>query len=475
MNLVHKLQTISQVNKSRLIIFIIYCFSHGLVALSIDGIWWDDWVLFYNSEEAIQNIFTEAGSFPPYTGDLHVLLTSLGPVSYRAITFICFYFSSLNFLVLIKRYMRCSEKNALLFTTLFTILPFNLARIAAIDLPYTISLTLFLIAWRIYPKNLTISLACFFVSYLTQSLLLFMFVVFLVEFSDKSKSKMSKRIILKLSSLLVLPVLYWLIKNIFYKPYGDYEGYNQNISVFNLFSPIKIMFLDLLNFRTSLSLTLILFLVTYVVVDQIDVVNLERQERIKWASFGLFTLAIGVLPYLLLGLTPTFRDWNSRHQLLMPFGASVLIGGLVIGRSRIHKIALAFVISVSLSFTSMNYLAFSRDWDKQTGIIEGIRNSLLIEECSVIMISDKTNVQNAVGRYYRFYEWNAIFKMSTGKQDRFVISSADIDLFNRGNFDSFYTQEFSAANFKRSEKNILCAVDISYQNGMYTLNVEKKS
>ena len=241
-----------------------------------------------------------------------------------------------------------------------------------------------------------------------------MLVVFLVEFSDKPKSKMSKRIILKLSSLLVLPVLYWLIKNIFYKPYGDYEGYNQNISVFNLFSPIKIMFLDLLNFRTSPPLTLILFLVTYVVVDRIDVVNLDRQERIKWAFFGLFTLAIGVLPYLLLGLTPTFRDWNSRHQLLMPFGASVLIGGLVIGRSRIYKIALAFVISVSLSFTSINYSGFSRDWDKQTGIIEGIRNSLLIEECSVIMISDKTNVQNAVGRYYRFYEWNAIFKMSTG-------------------------------------------------------------
>jgi hypothetical protein len=210
-------------------------------------------------------------------------------------------------------------------------------------------------------------------------------------------------------------------------------------------------------------------------VDRIEVVNLERQGRIKFAFFGLFTLAIGVLPYLLLGLTPTFRDWNSRHQLLMPFGASVFIGGLVIGRSRIHKIALAFVISVSLSFTSMNYLAFSRDWDKQAGIIEGIRNSLLIEECSVIMISDKTNVQNAVGRYYRFYEWNAIFKMSTGKQDRFVVSSADIDLFNRGNFDSFYTQEFSAANFKRGEKNILCAVDISYQNGLYTLNVEKKS
>jgi hypothetical protein len=302
-----------------------------------------------------------------------------------------------------------------------------------------------------------------------------MLVVFLVEFSVNSKSKMSKRVIFKLSSLLALPVIYWLIKNIFFKPYGDYEGYNQDISVLNLFNPIKIVFLDLLNFRTSFPLTLILFLVTYLVVDRIDIMNLKQEERIKWAFFGLFTLVIGVLPYLLLGLTPTFRDWNSRHQLLMPFGASLFIGGLVIGRSRIHKIALALVISVSLSFTSMNYLAFSKDWEKQRGIIEGIRNSLLIDDCSVILITDKTNIQNAVGRYYRFYEWNAMFKLSTGKQDRFVISSADVDLFNKGNFDSFYTKEFSAANFKRSEKNIFCSVDIYYQNNLYTLNVERKS
>jgi hypothetical protein len=475
MNIRQKFQSLRQVYRSHFYIFLFYCFSHGLVALSASGIWWDDWVLFYNSDETIRNSFKQSGVFPPYVGDLHVLLTSMGPVSYRAVTFVCFLISSWNFFALIKRFIRCTEQHALLLTILFTILPFNLARIAGIDLPYTISLTLFLIAWRIYPKNLALSLLCFFVSYLTQSLLLFMLVVFLVEFSVNSKSKMSKRVIFKLSSLLALPVIYWLIKNIFFKPYGDYEGYNQDISVLNLFNPIKIVFLDLLNFRTSFPLTLILFLVTYLVVDRIDIMSLKQEERIKWAFFGLFTLVIGVLPYLLLGLTPTFRDWNSRHQLLMPFGASLFIGGLVIGRSRIHKIALALVISVSLSFTSMNYLAFSKDWEKQRGIIEGIRNSLLIDECAVILITDKTNVQNAVGRYYRFYEWNAMFKLSTGKQDRFVISSADVDLFNKGNFDSFYTKEFSAANFKRSEKNIFCAVDIYYQNNLYTLNVERNS
>jgi hypothetical protein len=158
----------------------------------------------------------------------------------------------------------------------------------------------------------------------------------------------------------------------------------------------------------------------------------------------------------------------------MPLGVSLLIGGLVIGRTKFHKIALAFVISVSLSYTSMNYLAFSKDWDKQTGIIQGIRNSSLIEGCSVILITDRTDIKNAVGRYYRFYEWNAMFKISTGTQDRFVISLEELELFDKGNFDSFYTREYSAANFKRSEKNVICSVDIYYHNDFYTLNVKRE-
>ncbi len=431
-------------------------------------------MLFYNQEETIRKTFRQTGGFPPYVGELHVLLTNLGPISYRVLTFICFYFSSLNFLEIVKRYTKCSEHHAMLFTILFTILPFNLARIAAIDLPYTLSLTIFLIAWRIYPKNLVISLTCFFVSFLTQSLLLFMLIVFLSELTIRAKSEVTKELMLKLSSLLVLPIVYWVIKKIFFQPYGAYEGYNQNISFENILIPVKTMIRDLLSFTTFLPLNLFLFLATYTVLNRIDIKNLGHQQKLKFGCIGLVTLAISVLPYLLLGLAPTFKDWDSRHQLLMPFGASLLIGGIVIGRTRIHKIALALIVSISLSFTSVNYLAYSKDWDKQVGIIEGIRKSLLIDECSVIFISDQTNVQNVFGRYYRFYEWNAMFKISTGTQDRFVVSSAEVDLFNKGHFDSYFTEELSAGNFKRAEDNIICFVDVNYYNGLYSLDVHKK-
>ena len=125
-NVQRRFQTLSQVNKSRSFIFLIYCFSHGLVAISINGIWWDDWTLFYTSDETIRHIFKQSASFPPYAGNLHVLLTSLGSFYYRAVTFACFYFSSLNFLELIKRYTRCSEQHALLFTILFYVFVYTI-------------------------------------------------------------------------------------------------------------------------------------------------------------------------------------------------------------------------------------------------------------------------------------------------------------------------------------------------------------
>jgi hypothetical protein len=41
--------------------------------------------------------------------------------------------------------------------------------------------------------------------------------------------------------------------------------------------------------------------------------------------FSLIALFLSVFPYWILGLTPTFFEWSSRHQLLMPFPIALLI------------------------------------------------------------------------------------------------------------------------------------------------------
>ncbi len=470
-NFSQRVRNLGQLNQCRFFLFTIYCFSHGLVVLSPNGIWWDDWALFYNSAETIRNSFRQSGVFPPYVGDLHVFLTSLGPIAYRTLTFACFYVISILFFDIFKRITKGSFQHTLLFTILFTILPFNIARIAAIDLPYTISLTLFLTAWRIYPKNLFLSSCCFFVSYLTQSLLLFMLVVFVLELIYQIDSKITIRSAFKLSTLLFLPIFYWIVKVTYYKPYGDYEGYNQGISLINIVRPVRVTTLDLLNFRTSLLLNILLFAFTYFVLSRFRIINLKSYQRVKLASFGFFALAIGVLPYFLLGLTPTFRDWNSRHQILMPFGASLVIGSLVIGSNRIQKIALALIVSTSMSFTTVNYLSFWKDWNKQTQIIDEIRDSILVKECSVILVEDKTIDKNAMERVYRFYEWNAIIKVATGYQNKFVINAQEFNSFKLGNFDSYFREEFSAKEFERNLNNILCSAIIDYANGSYSVNI----
>jgi hypothetical protein len=261
----------------------------------------------------------------------------------------------------------------------------------------------------------------------------------------------------------------------YYKPYGDYEGYNQGISLINIVRPARVATLDLLNFRTSFLLNIFLFAFTYLVLSRFRIRNLKCDQRVKLCSFGFFALATGVLPYFLLGLTPTFRDWNSRHQILMPFGASLVIGSLVIGSNRIQKIALALTVSMSVSFTTVNYLSFPKDWDKQTQILEEIRGSIPVKACSVILVEDKTIDKNAMDRDYRFYEWNAIFKVATGFQNRFVINAEEFNSFNLGNFDSYYTEEFSAKEFERNRNNTLCYAIIDYASGLYSVSIQRRN
>ena len=43
--------------------------------------------------------------------------------------------------------------------------------------------------------------------------------------------------------------------------------------------------------------------------------------------FGAVITWLGAFPYLAVGLWPSFGDFQSRHQLLMPLGAAVAIVG----------------------------------------------------------------------------------------------------------------------------------------------------
>ena len=470
-----RLRKLSENSKNRLLILFFYICSHGLVALSLEGIWWDDWVLFNNSRENIYEIFRKTGSFPPFVAPLHMFLSNLGPYSYRLITFVCFYICSLAFYELVKIYLGLTYREALIYAIIFTTLPFNVARIAAIDLPYTISLTLFLIAWLSYPRSRIISLTLFFISFLTQSLLLFMLPVFISEVLRVKKFSSIRFILFRKSELLLIPILYWIIKKRFFAPSGNYEGYNQNISPLNAIKPTREMLLDLTQLNINIPSLLVFSFFSFFILSKIYQESESLVNRKRIIVIGTILLIIGILPYLLLGLSPRFIEWHSRHQLLMPLGVSLILGGIVNIFHKSRLIILALVIGFNLSFLSDSYTSLNADWEKQEALVSLFAGAEFDRSCSVVVIEDETGVPNAIQREIRFYEWNAILKLATGKNNRFVLAPSEVQDFNNGIFDKYFTDEYSAGNFVRNDNNLLCELDLLRNEGKYSINFQAKT
>ena len=110
--------------------------------------------------------------------------------------------------------------------------------------------------------------------------------------------------------LLLLPFTFYALKVTFFRPYGDYEGYNA---------------------LTGSGATVALFLVLATAVP-LALLLLKRrridEEVIRVFlpfSAGAFMTALAIAPYISVGHFPPFKEWASRHELLLPLGIALIL------------------------------------------------------------------------------------------------------------------------------------------------------
>ena len=144
-------------------------------------------------------------------------------------------------------------------------------------------------------------------------------------------------------------------------------------------------------------------------------------------SLGIIVLWVGMFPYMtlghfpnlesiLIGFVPGQSDWDSRHQLLMPLGLSlVVIGALNLTSS---KRLLHAVVPILLMFTVFNF-TFSQEYYldsiKTHAIIEALKNSGEIDSYRFVLIDDQALRFNARGRRIRSYEWDSMMFAAKGE------------------------------------------------------------
>jgi hypothetical protein len=350
-------------------------------------------------------------------------------------------------------------------------LPLNPAKVALINLHYSLCVVSFLIGWLAVERHKFISAVFFIFSFSTQSLLVFYLFPFLTNLRKIHLTGELKNNIHSVGFFLALPFVWFTAKQIFFQPYGAYEAYNK-ISFFNILSSAQSQYADAYTFFSEDLVGLVTGSpLAFLLLSAAALLSTLRQSadwpacfrrRVFQFLLGSAMLVCACFPYWSVGLVPTFWDWDSRHQLLMPFGAGILIFSVIAGTySRVRKALFTAVICVSISATASNYFSFKADWQKQAGIVSAISTSENAAKCSLFIFFDSTD--NAIRRGFRFYEWGGLLsKAIPAKYDRFGINHYEYPSFNEGKYDAHFARYYSHHKFTREEDIKACDVEIRY-------------
>ena len=449
--------TIKNSNKYTLLLCFIYLLAHGGILFIPNAIYWDDWVLYRNETRVILDTFRQAGSMFNFAGYLHVGLLEIGPWIYKWLTFILMFSSGLLLNTVIKRHGTINESIRFFIVLLFLILPFNMARVTLIDFPYTLCYFLFFLAWALMDRFRLLALTLFFISFNTNSLLVFYAVPFF-DMLNRSGYLKGWRSVIKFGLLnvdyLLLPFIYFFIKIYYFPPSGEYENYNEGYSIKNLipalesqfnFSKYYLIYFYKKNFFLALAFSFFAFFLlrNY----SISRSNHFSKVTVYGVGLGLIILLLGLFPYWILGYIPSFNEWTSRHQLLMPLGCSLIIVAVWSYLNRSIGF-ISVIVGFSLAFNIATYKDFFFDWQKQQQLISIFAKTPQIKNGSLIIIDDKTKAMNAIDRSYRFYEWNGIFEAAFGDQKHFGIQKEELSRYLSGEYKAnVFTNSYKAASF----------------------------
>lgn len=390
---------------------LLYTLAHLGLFFAPNSVYWDDWVLFQSSPDTIRSMFQQAGSPFNWTAHLHNTLMPLGPWIYKVLTFAFYLIAGRQLEHVLRKFTRIPEAQRFIIVTLFLVLPFNMARIAAIDLPYGLNVLLFFTAWRFIEDRPKTSAALFFLSFNTNSHLVF-YALPILDILYRSNSYRNVLNLLKFirdrAIFLMIPFVYFGVKTVVFKPSGVYAGYKEGYNLRSVPYSILEQLRDLYRLELNWTATLILAPLCFAALSRLTR-NLQREHGFKPAlsllGAGTLALLLGLFPYWILFLTPTFVEWTSRHQLLMPLGTTLFLSAVVFSIPRIFATSLfSLLVAASLTYSGSAYKQFYVDWKKQEALIELFRTTSEIRDSNLIIFEDQTKPLNAIKRNYRFYE-----------------------------------------------------------------------
>jgi len=397
---------------------VLYTLSWGWSLLRPNTLYWDDWSEIFNQKSSYTYLVAKAQGLPPWSKILDWFFLEVGIWTMPVATFVAFFVAGLWCFGILQSitFIRGNQlKTSLL---IYLVVPVNHARISRICFDYTSSYFLFFLGWFVlvrYKSMKSFLVACLilFLSLKTHSFLFFVLLPFL-HFAWLNKSELSdfkklNRRHLQIVGIAALPVLYVILRSIFWPLNASWQDYQKPTSagLMTSFWPVLV---------GLLGLSIIGF----------------RYIKKKNTHFGLVLLVVGfsitalaLFPYFLAELyvgyagRPAYitvfefrADWRSRHQLLMPLGLALSVVGLneLFMGKRNKNIFAGFIIVVSVAlnmFWGSQYFLQSHKQEQLVKLFESTKGNL-----DIASVGDQTLRFNGRENAFRGYEWDGFMTLA---------------------------------------------------------------
>ena len=392
-----------------------YLAAHFPLFFFVDARFWDDWSLYRGDEAAIKSVFAQAGV--AWVAYFHLAVQNIGWWVYPAITFTS-YLAVVICLYDVVALLSLDRRTAFWISALASIVPINFARIAAINSPSAMLLLIFMISWLLLLYSVQkmqygwrfIAGFGFFLSFQLGSLIILYALPVASYFVIRHRSRQStpslrytlKEAILNVD-LLLIPIVYWIVRSLYLKPYGIFTDYNKPeldlLALIQAWGPV----LDFL--RGDWVMIGAGWLVTALVVGFLS-------SRARWLPLlpettlsrsllvcGLGGLAcfLATFPYIAVGKFPAYDDWTlTRHQLPLILGLPVLVYGLLCAGSRLSSIRMAtwappFLVCIFLANWWAIYANFYVDHLRQRSLTSLMHDAPALAKGNFVVL-DRTHL-----------------------------------------------------------------------------------
>jgi hypothetical protein len=413
----------------------LYVLSYGLSLVLPNAYFWDDWINYFNMSAT-----DVRGSTGPFSGFSPLRLVLEGWMAdhwisgFHILTFLLFPIAALALKGILRRLPFFSNHEKVAIVCLFLLLPVNSARSSMTIFMYSSCYASFFVGWWIYVRSnqfvlRLLSLVFFINSFDTASLLFFMAVPIVFSFLTNANLGLSKvRWVRQNLLFIIAPVAFWIIE----------PKVNPTLDAVRAeyYTP-----------RASGILRGLLLLLILCGIGAFGIfVRRWRYETHRGQiqlMFGALVTWIGIFPYMTLGHFPNIEslmisfvpgqsDWDSRHQLLMPFGIAISIIGLLnlLGVPKLSRgiVPILLISSVlNLSFSQEYYL----DSIKSAELLREFASNEEVGNLEKVLIDDQALRFNARGRRIRSYEWDMMLNAS---RDRREVSSEILRFVDCTNF-----------------------------------------